>query len=210
MGNRAIITGTDKKMAVYLHYNGGRDSVEAFLKYCDLQGYRGFPDDYAYSRLCQVVGNFFAPGGMGVGISPYTDDEDMACYADDNGVYVVDGWDIVDRVYPHDNFKEQAEYELDDMLEAINDSQPDCMRIPKAAFFGKQLSIGEVSVGNEVMVFDNLNGTYEVCRVVGLGEPGVKVNGRDMGGVPYVDQYGSDQKSNINNYLRDGSRWYRA
>lgn len=31
MGNRAIITNKEKKVAVYLHWNGGRDSVEAFL-----------------------------------------------------------------------------------------------------------------------------------------------------------------------------------
>ncbi len=40
MGNRAVITTEDKQMGVYLHWNGGRDSVEAFLDYCDLQGFR--------------------------------------------------------------------------------------------------------------------------------------------------------------------------
>lgn len=28
MGNRAVITTSDKKMGIYLHWNGGRDSVE--------------------------------------------------------------------------------------------------------------------------------------------------------------------------------------
>lgn len=44
MGNRAVIT--DKKnweqggVGIYLHWSGGRDSVEAFLEYCKLRGFR--------------------------------------------------------------------------------------------------------------------------------------------------------------------------
>ena len=34
MGNRAVITTPDKKIGVYLHWNGGRDSVEGFLQTC--------------------------------------------------------------------------------------------------------------------------------------------------------------------------------
>lgn len=36
MGNRAVITTTDQRIGIYLHWNGGKDSVEAFLKYCKL------------------------------------------------------------------------------------------------------------------------------------------------------------------------------
>ena len=39
MGNRAVITTENKKIGIYLHWNGGRDSVEAFLKYCELKNY---------------------------------------------------------------------------------------------------------------------------------------------------------------------------
>lgn len=48
MGNKAVIT-TDRdsldvaksnEIGVYLHWNGGRDSVEAFLAYCKLKNYR--------------------------------------------------------------------------------------------------------------------------------------------------------------------------
>ena len=47
MGNRAIITSTKKDLAVYVHWNGGRDSVEAFLTYCKLRGFRApETDDY--------------------------------------------------------------------------------------------------------------------------------------------------------------------
>lgn len=40
MGNRAVITTPDKNLALYLHWNDGRDTVEPLLKYCELQGYR--------------------------------------------------------------------------------------------------------------------------------------------------------------------------
>ena len=48
MGNRAVIT-KDRDLygiGVYLHWNGGRDSVEAFLAYCDLKRYRGNDSEY--------------------------------------------------------------------------------------------------------------------------------------------------------------------
>ena len=60
MGNRAVITtskSTDIKnstdIGIYLHWNGGRDSVQAFLKYCELKGYRSpEKDNYGWARLC--------------------------------------------------------------------------------------------------------------------------------------------------------------
>ena len=42
MGNRAIIKGENMTSAVYLHWNGGRDSVEAFLEYCKIRGFDKF------------------------------------------------------------------------------------------------------------------------------------------------------------------------
>jgi hypothetical protein len=37
MGNRAVITTEQKRIGVYLHWNGGLDSVEGFLTYCKEQ-----------------------------------------------------------------------------------------------------------------------------------------------------------------------------
>ncbi len=59
MGNRAIITTEKKEIGVYLHWNGGRDSVEAFLEYCKRAGHRSPDKDcYGWARLCQVISNF--------------------------------------------------------------------------------------------------------------------------------------------------------
>ena len=98
MGNRAVITTPERKIGLYLHWNGGRDTVEPLLRYCELKGYRApSSDSYGWARLCQVVGNFFG-GTLSVGIAPYSDDRRMN--PGDNGIYVVDGWKIVDRILP--------------------------------------------------------------------------------------------------------------
>lgn len=61
MGNRAIIKGKNQALGVYVHWNGGYDSVNAFCTYCKLKGYRSpETDTYGIARLAQVIGNFFA------------------------------------------------------------------------------------------------------------------------------------------------------
>ena len=61
MGNRAIITTKEgyqnNGAGIYLHWNGGRDSVEGFLLYAKLQGCRG--GDYGLARMTQYIGNWF-------------------------------------------------------------------------------------------------------------------------------------------------------
>lgn len=120
MGNRAVITTRQKKIGIYLHWNGGRDSVEAFLEYCRLKNYRcPENDNYGWARLCQVIGNFFG-GSTSIGIDKY---ENLDIDNGDNGVYVIEDWKIVDRLY----FKgsEQQNYDLKEMLVEINSCQPE-------------------------------------------------------------------------------------
>ena len=68
MGNRAIIKGENMTSAVYLHWNGGRDSVEAFLEYCKIRGFDKFNSDYGFARFLQVVSNFMGGDGLSVGL----------------------------------------------------------------------------------------------------------------------------------------------
>lgn len=123
MGNRAVITTKEnfdnKGVGVYLHWNGGRDSVEAFLDYCNLVGYRKPTEDcYGWARLCQVIGNFFG-GTCSVGIDTV---DCLDCDNYDNGVYIIDGWEIVDRKYF--DGREQMNYDKLEMLKAIDNEQP--------------------------------------------------------------------------------------
>ena len=125
MGNRAVIT-TNKNLndtGIYLHWNGGRDSVEAFLAYCDLKHYRKPEDDsYGYAMLINVITNYFGDGlSCGVNKANFLD-----CDNYDNGVYIIKDWRIVDRLYAHG---EQYEDDFKDMIDSIDMAQPDRMRL---------------------------------------------------------------------------------
>ena len=126
MGNRAVITTKDKRIGVYLHWNGGRDSVEAFLLYCKMKGYRCPENDcYGWARLCQVIGNFFGDG-LSIGIDEYSKlDTDNG----DNGVYIIENWEIVDREFY--SGPEQDTYSLEEALLSINASQPETEQFDK-------------------------------------------------------------------------------
>lgn len=119
MGNRAVITTQDKELGVYVHWNGGRDSIEAFLLYCKLKGYRAPENDnYGWARLCQVIGNFFG-GEYSVGIDRY---DRLDTDNGDNGTYIIKDWQIVGKEFePLDTLDIE---QVKEMLLAINDSMP--------------------------------------------------------------------------------------
>jgi hypothetical protein len=119
MGNRAVIATEAKDIGVYVHWNGGRDSIEAFLKYAELRGFRPpEKDSYGWARLTQVIANFFG-GDLSIGVGKY-DTLDTNNY--DNGVYLIKDWHIVGR----ENLvgDEQDEHDLLDMLLSIDKAQP--------------------------------------------------------------------------------------
>lgn len=43
----------------------------------------------------------------------------------DNGIYVVDGWSIVECIPPYEGFQEQDEYDFDEMLRVFDESMPE-------------------------------------------------------------------------------------
>ena len=86
----------EKGIGIYLHWNGGRDSIEAFLTYCKIKGYRSpNADNYGWARLTQVIANFFG-GTDSVGVDIC---DNLDCDNGDNGVYLIKNWEIVDRVF---------------------------------------------------------------------------------------------------------------
>lgn len=131
MGNRAVITteagwrSPKNNLGVYLHWNGGRDSVEGFLKYCELHKYR--PPDYdcyGWAYLAGVISNFFGDGlSVGVDIVSRLDTNNG-----DNGVYIIRGWEIIRREEFAGN--EQRRYNIGDMLREIDEHMPSPARIP--------------------------------------------------------------------------------
>lgn len=194
MGNRAVIKPIGKNIGVYLHWNGGIDSVTAFLKYCELKGFRSFDDAYGMARFCQVVGNFFG-GGLSVGIE--TDVSVSKEYAEwlDNGIYIVKDWDIVKHLYSNEG---REGYDLNTMLKEIDKKQPPTERLYDF-LDAVEVDALDLKIGDVVFVH-NYSGNYEKHKVVGIGEDRF-VNGQNVLGVPYVDKWYSGPK-NPNNYLR--------
>ena len=193
MGNRAIIQTKEsyenEGIGIYLHWNGGRDSVEGFLKYCELKGYRAPDyDDYGWARLCQVIGNFFG-GGYSIGIDNFTKN---AGEYQDNGTYIIEGWKIVDRKCWNDDWEEQDEYDLTGMLLAINESQPIKEQFEIDFILAPEVLTNELKVGDMVFI-NRYKGIYEKHKVVGIKD-----------GIPYVDLYDhdGDYSWNSNNYIR--------
>lgn len=126
MGNRAVITDRNRDLGIYLHWNGGYDSVDAFLDYCRIHNFRTpEKDPYGWARLTQVIANFFGPDGLSIGIQPYTSDINMS--PGDNGIYVIKDWQIVDRIDAPTT--EQHSKDHLELLIAIDKAQPLAMQL---------------------------------------------------------------------------------
>ena len=199
MGNRVVITTKqnleNNGVGVYLHWNGGYDSVSAFLKYCELKGYRSLDKDcYGFARLCQVIGNFFG-GTNSIGIDTV---DKLDCDNYDNGVYIVEGWNIVDRKYKR--HEEQMNYLMEDMLMAIDDAQPEAEQLGEY-LTAKEISTEDLKIGDTVILM-NYDGKTEKHHVMGFGDCEI-INGTNVGNKPFVDKYGDyfNYANKINNYI---------
>lgn len=108
------------KVGVYLHWNGGRSSIEGFCEACRRLKFRGpASDSYGVARFVQVVANFFGNGGLSVGVDTL-ERSDTDNY--DNGVYVVDdNWNIVGREFAHG---EQNGYDVNEFANDVLASMP--------------------------------------------------------------------------------------
>ena len=196
MGNRAVITTPSKKIGIYLHWNGGRDSVEAFLKYCELQNFES-PEKsfYGWARLSQVISNYFK-GGLSIGIDEYykLDTDNW-----DNGVYIIKNWQIIGREFKR--YEEQNEYDLNKMLVLIDKKQPKHMQLGEF-LDAEEVNAEDLQIGDEVFIYSYL-GYYEKYKVLGFGEDKV-VNGTNVKGIPYINNFenNGDYTNNPNNYIR--------
>lgn len=208
MGNRAVITTKENwkhdGVGIYLHWNGGRDSVEGFLKYCELKGYRSPSNDcYGWARLAQVIGNFLG-GALSVGIDTIWHlDRDNG----DNGVYIIDGWKIADRYYFDGH--EQESYSLEEMLLAIDESMPEEEQLGEEFLKAEEFEIKDLDIGDTVFYASYGEKKFSKYQIIA-----VKVE-HDLQGnelrYPVMNCYGSTFEENLNNpnnLLKRGT--YRA
>ena len=210
MGNRAIIKGKGTDMGVYVHWNGGYDSVRAFVEYCKLKGYRSPEvDSYGLARLCQVVGNFFG-GTSSVGIVAMPGTKRMSArkmkeyWGLDNGIYELQNWDIVSHwrydgvlISSEDEYHEG--YDLTRMLLKIDECMPISEQLGKDYITADVVPVSELKIGDNVYDRDYTE-KVQMYVVSGFGEPDQWCNGHSVAGVPYTDKYGGTG-SNINEYL---------
>ena len=110
-----FVADNPHRVGVYLHWNGGRDSITAFLNACKELGYRcGASDNYGIARFTQTVCNFFGSGGLSCGVDTLAR-LDTDNY--DNGLYVVgDNWEVIGREFAHG---EQNGYDVEDFTKFL-------------------------------------------------------------------------------------------
>lgn len=99
MGDRAVIVAhdttkqnQDKRIGIYLHWYGDKETVELFLETARDKEIRGVCSDpqYGWARLTQIIANYISECGddecsVGVDIVKYLDTHNF-----DNGVYYID------------------------------------------------------------------------------------------------------------------------
>ena len=195
MGNRCTITTPKKDIYIYLHRNGGRDSVEAFLEYCRLRRFRSpSKDSYGLARLAQVIANFIG-GGMGIGIGAVGENIN-AIDPGDNGCYVVgDNWKIVEQMFFHG--AEQNFHNLSEMLLAIDEAQPESDRLGENFLKAEEIQASLLIPGDTVFIFDSVDEKYCEATVLGYGKDEF-LNGKNVAGVPYTNLYAPH---NVNAYI---------
>ncbi len=90
MGNRAVITFHQKptlaSIGVYLHWNGGEESVLAFAEALEHFHVRdGADESYQLARFIQIIGNYFG-GTLSLGVDLLAN---LDCDNGDNGVFSI-------------------------------------------------------------------------------------------------------------------------
>lgn len=110
MGNRAVITTKAQKVGIYIHWNGGPESVLAFIQIAKNRGYRPpvMDGSYALARLTGIIHEFMGGGtaeddGLSLGIGLVSD---LDCNNGDQGMYILgDDWTIAQRKHSDEPLK---------------------------------------------------------------------------------------------------------
>lgn len=183
MGNRAVIATEKKDLGIYLHWQGGRDSVEGFLEFCKRKNYPS--PEYSqegWARLIQVISNFMG-SSVYVGLYNELDTDNF-----DNGVYIIKNWKIVDRLF-HEG-AEQQEYPLEDFVKELNSKQPENFRLSEDQL-PKLFTPENIKRFEEKTILsggEGLNNWESNCRVEVVGKK-LKITTWDTEDNPIEEQY---------------------
>lgn len=162
MGNRANVifamnVDDAPSPAIYLHWNGGPESIYPMLDKMAEFGVRGGDNPYAAARFVQIAGNFLG-GTYSLGISDAGPSESWTDKFDhgDNGLYVI-GWNgtkgytvrrwLDDRWLTEDEVaQERKEVETHDYNTKVGQTMCDIVEQTSGAFFRKASGTDVVAV----------------------------------------------------------------
>lgn len=116
-GVSGFVGANPHKIGIYLHWNGGNDSITAFCEACRRLEFRGpVSDCYGVARFVQVVANFFGgTDGLSVGVDTLSH---LDCNNGDNGVYVInDTWEVIGREFRRG--VEQSGHDVERMVKEL-------------------------------------------------------------------------------------------
>lgn len=127
MGNRAYIAFENNPIHIYVHWNGGLESIKAF---CDVAKERGFRNPtgdptYAMARLVGLIHEFFGvTDSTSLGLCTFASEDaekDSVVFAD-NGKYIIGkDWQII-RHYTYDYDDKDKIIELRTSLDDLSEN----------------------------------------------------------------------------------------
>ena len=191
MGNRALIIGKGSNVGIYLHWNGGRDSVEAFLRWAELSKLPSL-ENRGEIALAAVIANFFGNDGSSISLETVDRANLEASAPWDSGIYVVEEHKIVERINPPQF--EQSSHDLTEMLIFIDSRQPERDQLGTRFLLAEERPSAELAAGEQVYIREHFGEEKYVVRTV-LGH---------IDGTPYVDRYANqDTAKNPNSLIRE-------
>ena len=162
MGNRCLIvpvnteTGVYSDLGIYLHWYGHRSSVEAFLEYArraELPSMSPGPyepfDLAGVVEMYRIMQNTIQDPGHTVYLSAIPRTLSEADSPGDNGIFIVDGFDIIGRIDGRGT-DSRVGYDLDEFMLTIDSRQPKNMQLGEAFLTAKRIPVAEVKPGDLV------------------------------------------------------------
>lgn len=184
MGNRCVITTEHKEIGLYLHWNGGRDSVEGFLEFCKRKGYPSPErDSYGWAQLTTVITNTLGTN-VDVNLYDYLDTDNH-----DNGVYIIKNWKIIGREF--NKHAEQRHYALGKFMEYINEKQPKHMQLNKEDIPDTKITQESIKKIESRSILSGGEGSKyweQICRAKVIGKD-VEITTWDEDDDPVIETY---------------------
>lgn len=203
MGNRAVITTINSLEGIYLHWNGGRDSIEPCLYYAKhFLKFNLYNEDYQPTILEKLTFLLTCCNLQPHYVKNYST-LDLDNW--DNGTYIINNYyEIIGRLYKR--YEEQNHHNFIDMLIFIDENMPKQMQKGKEFIF-KYLACESINTinYNEIMELLQINDVIyyhnEFKTIIGKNDNQDKrVNGNNIKNCVffnYTENYNDDSQFKI-------------